>query len=156
MKKIVRRFIDLSLTPKLIDNKEARDPRFLFAAGEFRADKYQDNYGFLAEIHGNELKTLRENLKRARKMLDNAPRDLRDEYEAEVERLELAVKRAESIVNRERADKVQREALQKVSKGENEKRKQGKGSWYLKKCKSKHLFEAVLLMCYELQRSNES
>lgn len=104
-------------------------------AGEFKADKYQHNYAFLAERHGDELKTLRENLKRARKMMNNAPRHLWQDYEEEVQRLELAVKRAESTVNRERADRVQREALQKISKGEKEKQKQGKGKWYLKKCK---------------------
>lgn len=104
-------------------------------AGEFKADKFQQNYGFLTEIHNNELKTLRDNLKRARKMLDNAPRHLRADYEAEVQRLELAVKRTESIVNKERMDRIQQEALRKVSKDEREKRKEGKGNWYLKKCK---------------------
>jgi len=67
-------------------------------------------------------------------MLGNAPRHLRDSYEAEVQRLELAVKRAESVVNKERMDRIQRGALLKVSKMEKEKQKQGKGKWFLKKC----------------------
>lgn len=67
-------------------------------------------------------------------MLGNAPRHLRDNYEAEVQRLELAGKRAESVVNKERMDKLRREALLKASKEEKEKQKQGKGKWFLKQC----------------------
>jgi len=48
--------------------------------------------------------------------------------------LELAVKRAESVVNKERMDRIKRGALLKVSKMEKEKQKQGKGKWFLKKC----------------------
>jgi len=48
--------------------------------------------------------------------------------------LELAVKRAESVVNKERMDKLRREALLKASKEEKEKQKQGKGKWFLKQC----------------------
>jgi len=71
-------------------------------------------------------------------MLSSAPRHLRDSYEAEVQRLELAVKRAESVVNKERMDRIQRGALSKVSKMEKEKQRQGKGKWFLKK---RELFE---------------
>jgi ribosomal RNA-processing protein 36 len=112
-------------------------------AGEFKADKFQQNYNFLAEVHSNELNTLRDSLKRARKMLNNAPRHLRDGYEGEVQRLQLALKRAESAVNKDHMDKIQREALQKVSKNEKEKRKQGKGSWFLKKCQLFRFSSAV-------------
>ncbi|KAF9453857.1 DUF947-domain-containing protein [Macrolepiota fuliginosa MF-IS2] len=118
---------------------ESRDPRFLSVAGEFKADKFQQNYGFLTEVHKSELGTLRDNVKRARKMVDNAPRQLRDDYEAEVQRLELAVKRTESIVNKERMDRIQQQALQRVSKDEKERRKHGKGSWYPKKSEKREL-----------------
>lgn len=101
-------------------------------AGEFKAEKFHKNYSFLADVHHSELDTLRDNLKRARKLLGNAPRHLRDDYEEEVQRLELAVKRAESVVNRERMEGIQREALQKAEKDEKERRRQGKGNWYLK------------------------
>ena len=109
-----------------------RDPRFLPVSGEFDAKRFQSQYGFLAEMHEEELKTLRENLKRARKLLVNSPRDLREERAAEVERLERAVKRAESIVNKDRREKVEMEALSKAAKEEREKRKQGKKAWFMK------------------------
>lgn len=83
-------------------------------------------------MHEEELKTLRENLKRARKLLTNSPRDLRAEREAEVERLERAVKRAESAVNKDRREKVEMEALSKAAKEERDRRKQGKKAWFMK------------------------
>lgn len=104
-------------------------------AGEFSQDKFREQYSFLAENHVSEMRTLRDNLKRARKRLSSAPRDLREEYEAEVGRLELALKRAESSVNRDKREKAEFGALAKVSEEEREKRKQGKGGWWMKECK---------------------
>lgn len=75
---------------------------------------------------------MRENLKTARKRLLASPRDLRAEREAEVARLEVAVKRAESSVNSDRRAKVDQEALTKLNEAESAKRKEGKGSWYMK------------------------
>ena len=103
--------------------------------GEFDSKRFQKQYGFLSHMHSDELKTLRDNLKRARKLLTNSPRDLREEREQEVQRLERAVKRAESTVNKDRQEKVNQEALSKVAREEKERRKQGKGAWYLKSCK---------------------
>lgn len=102
-------------------------------AGEFSADKFQKSYGFLADNHKTELSALRETLKQARKLLASSPRDLRSEREREVYRLEQAVKRAESMVNRDRLQQVEREALSKVKKEEQQKRTQGKGEWWMKK-----------------------
>lgn len=109
-----------------------RDPRFLPITGEFSADRFRSQYGFLSDLHHTELKTLRENLKRARKMLASSPRDLRTEREQEVERLERTVKRAESQVNRDRREKVEASALSKVRQEEKEKQKQGKAAWHMK------------------------
>ncbi|KAF8961000.1 hypothetical protein BDZ97DRAFT_1905681 [Flammula alnicola] len=95
--------------------------------------KIPKSYGFLSDNHKNELATLRETLKQARKLLASSPRELRSEREHEVYRLEQAVKRAESMVNRDRLDQVQRDALSKVKKEELEKRSHGKGEWYLKR-----------------------
>lgn len=83
-------------------------------------------------MHEEELQMLKDNLKRARRLLMNTPRDLREEREAEVERLERAIKRAESTVNKDRQEKVQMEALSKASKEEREKQKQGKKAWFMK------------------------
>ena len=109
-------------------------------AGEFDTKRFHSQYGFLSEMHQEELKALRENLKRARKLLANSPRDLREEREAEVERLERTVKRAESSVNKDRREKVELEALSKVAKEERDKRKQGKGAWYMKDGSSFDMF----------------
>ena len=78
---------------------------------------------------------MRETLKRARKLLSSSPSDLRSERENEVYRLEQAIKRAESMVNKDRLDQVQRDALRKAKKEEESKRQQGKGKWFLKKGK---------------------
>lgn len=120
--------------------QEPRDPRFLPMTGEFDSKRFQQQYNFLSELHSNELKTLRDNLKRARKLLTNSPRDLREEREQEVQRLERAVKRAESTVNKDRQDKVSQEALARVAKEERARREQGKGAWYLKNSKFCLLF----------------
>lgn len=104
-------------------------------AGEFSEEKFQQQYGFLADSHQRELKTLRENLKRARKLITSSPQDLLPEREKEVSRLELAVKRAESLVNKDKRDKVEREALGKVTQEEKVKRKHGKAGWWIKECR---------------------
>lgn len=109
-----------------------RDPRFLSVTGEYDPKRFQTQYGFLSEMHRDELKTLRENLKRARKLLVNSPRDLRAEREAEVERLERAVKRAESLVNKDRREKIEMEALSKAAKEERDRQQQGKKAWFMK------------------------
>ncbi|KAJ7706221.1 hypothetical protein B0H17DRAFT_1036258 [Mycena rosella] len=116
---------------------QPRDPRFLPLAGEFLPEKFQAQYGFLADAHKNELRTLRENLKAARKLLVSSPRDLRAEREAEVGRLEMAVKRAESLVNKDRRAKVDQEALTKLNEAERAKRKEGKGGWWMKESDKK-------------------
>jgi len=80
----------------------------------------------------DELVTLRDNLKRARKLLASSPRHLRPEREAEVERLALAVKRAESSVNRDKRENAEREALIAITKEERNKRQKGKKAYWLK------------------------
>lgn len=90
-------------------------------------------------MHKDELSTLRENLKRARKLLVSSPRDQRLEREAGVERLERAVKRAESAVNRDKRERVEQQAIAQATQEEKEKRKQGKGAFYLKDGTLSHL-----------------
>lgn len=90
-------------------------------------------------MHKTELSTLKENLKRAKKMLASSPRDQREEREEEVARLEQAVKRAESSVNRDKREQVEQDALQKVKEEEKEKRKAGKGAWHMKDSKVEFL-----------------
>lgn len=101
--------------------------------GEFDPNRFTKSYAFLAESHKTELSTLKETLACARKLLSSSPRDLRAEREAEVYRLEQAVKRAESSVNRDKLQAVERDALSQVKKAEREGRAQGKGAWHLKR-----------------------
>ncbi|KAJ7596995.1 hypothetical protein C8J56DRAFT_918858 [Mycena floridula] len=122
-----------------VHTPQVRDPRFLPLSGQFDPDKYRANYGFLSEAHQTELTTLQDNLKRARRLLASAPRATRQEQEEEVQRLELAVNRARSAVNRDRQQKVEQEALSKVSKAEKEKQKQGKAGWWMKDAEKKQL-----------------
>ena len=118
--------------PLIQTTQTPRDPRFIPVTGEYDAKRFHSQYGFLADMHKEELSTLKENLKRARKLLANSPRDLQEERAAEVERLERAVKRAESTVNKDRRERVEVEALSKVAREERERQKQGKKAWYMK------------------------
>ena len=49
-----------------------------------------------------------------------------------MQRLELAVKKAESAVNKERREEAERQALGKLDQEEKEKRKAGKKAWWMK------------------------
>ncbi|KAG6890375.1 hypothetical protein C0992_001965 [Termitomyces sp. T32_za158] len=118
---------------------QERDPRFLPLAGQFSEDSFRHGYSFLAESHIRELDALRDNLKRARKLLASSPRDLYEERADEVQRLEQATKRAESLVNKDKRDKIEQGALAQVKKDELEKRKQGKGEWHMKKANKREL-----------------
>ena len=109
-----------------------RDPRFLPMTGEFSADRFRSQYGFLSGMHQDEMKTLKDNLKRARRMPAASPRDQRAAREAEVERLERAVKRAESTVNKDRRDQIEETAMRRARLAERERQRQGKGAWYMK------------------------
>lgn len=85
-------------------------------------------------MHKEEFSTLKASLARARKLLATSPLHLRESREKEVERLEKALKKTESVVNRERQQQVESQALNKLRKEEKEKQKTGKKAWWLKKC----------------------
>jgi len=90
-------------------------------------------------MHKTELSTLKENLKRAKKMLASSSRDQREEREQEVAKLEQAIKRAESNVNRDKREQIEQDALREAKQEEEEKRKAGKGAWHMKDSKAKVL-----------------
>lgn len=128
-----RRTVVEDTTPK------PRDPRFTHASGQLAPDKFRTQYTFLSDLHTGELAKLREDYKRARKLLANSPRELRAAREEEVRRLERAVKRAESSVNRDKREKVEAEALSRAKQAESERRKLGKGAWFMKESEKKDL-----------------
>ena len=108
-------------------------------------------------MHGTELSNLKENLARAKKLLRSSPRDLREAREEEVQKLEAAVKRAESTVNRDRQEQVTRVAMDKVKKEEQEKQKQGKSGWYLKNCAYEIcLFPTATQICQSSRKERTS
>ena len=127
-------FVTWSL--RSLQAQEVRDPRFLPFTGGFKPHLYRQSYGFLADMHKTELSTLKENLKRAKKMLASSPHNQREEREQEVAKLEQAVKRAESNVNRDKREQIEQDALQKAKQEEKEKRKAGKSAWHMKNCKT--------------------
>jgi ribosomal RNA-processing protein 36 len=120
----------------------------LATTGEFSAEQFSKSYSFLADKHKTELATLKETLKQARKLLASSPRDLRSEREDEVHRLEQAVKRAESLVNKDQLDQLQRDALGKAKKEEELKRREGKGKWFLKKGTYLYILQVIYLTLY--------
>ncbi|KAI9445002.1 hypothetical protein H4582DRAFT_1845149 [Lactarius indigo] len=122
-----------------VQKMDVRDPRFSRLSGNFDATQFRSHYNFLSDMRQGELKTLRENLKRARKLLASSPRDLRPEREAEVERLALAVKRGESSVNKDKREKIEQEALGAIAKEERDKRREGKKAYWLKNAEKKKL-----------------
>ncbi|KAF8585529.1 DUF947-domain-containing protein [Ramaria rubella] len=109
-----------------------RDPRFSDLSGPLSIDKFHTHYDFLPGLHTGELAELKQTWARARKLLISSPQHLRAEREEEVHKLEQAIKRAESTVNREKREEAERQALRKFKQEEREKRKAGKKAWYLK------------------------
>ncbi|RXW22902.1 hypothetical protein EST38_g2957 [Candolleomyces aberdarensis] len=134
-KKPVSRKRTVVEVPKIV----ARDPRFLPMVGDFKPEVFQKSYGFLNDTHTTELQTLRDHLKRARKLLSSSPRDQLEEREAEVERLERAVKRAESLVNKDRQDNIRQDALARAKRQEKEKRNEAEKQELFNKAR----FEAI-------------
>lgn len=64
---------------------------------------------------------------------------MREERAAEVTRLERALKRTESAVDRSKREKRSREALARAKREEREKQEKGKGGWYMKECTFSYL-----------------
>lgn len=116
--------------------QDRRDPRFSALSGTLDPETFAKSYSFLSDIQKIEVPTLKGSLNATRKALLSSPREMRPELETEISRLERALKRAESSVQKSDRDKRERKALMEAEKAEREKRAQGKGSWYMKKCES--------------------
>ncbi|KAF8133799.1 hypothetical protein EV363DRAFT_1161765 [Boletus edulis] len=131
----------------VVDDKlpKPRDPRFMHATGGYDPSKFKQQYEFLSDLRHDELATLRGHVKRARKLLANSPSHLRAEREGEVERLELAMKRAESTVNMNNKERIEFKALQSARQTEKEKRKQGKAEWWISRSAKKQLLSKARL-----------
>jgi ribosomal RNA-processing protein 36 len=122
-------------------SQERRDPRFSTLSGEFNPDKFEHSYSFVADIQQDEVASLRKSLSLARKLSQSSPAHLREERAAEVTRLERALKRTESTVERAKREKRNREVLSNVKKEERSKREKGKGGWFMKTGKQNMLLQ---------------
>ncbi|KAG9315762.1 DUF947-domain-containing protein [Chiua virens] len=131
----------------VVDDKlpKPRDPRFMHAAGRYDPTKFRQRYDFLADFRKDELSTLREHTKRARKLITNSPSHLREEREGEIQRLERATKRAESAVNLDNRERVELEAVRSAKRTEKEKGRQGKAEWWMKRSAKKELLAKARL-----------
>jgi len=139
-KKPVTRKRTIVEVPKI----ERRDPRFDSLSGAVNEDLHQRSFAFLKEQRRAELDNLRQALAKAKKARQNT---------AQLEALEHQLRREE---NKEvQREKVEREklALRKWKAEEREKRKQGKGAFYLKKKAQK---EVVLTDRYQHLSQNKS
>ncbi|KAG9125149.1 rRNA biogenesis protein rrp36 [Ceratobasidium sp. 392] len=108
----------------------ARDPRFAPISGELSQPHFSRAYSFLPELQKSEAATLRESLAKARKQRA-APET--------IDKLERALKRAESALERARREEREREVLAKAKKEEKAKRQEGKGAWFLKKSEKRNM-----------------
>ncbi|KAG8746013.1 rRNA biogenesis protein rrp36 [Ceratobasidium sp. 414] len=113
-----------------VQKRVSRDPRFTELSGELSQPHFAKAYSFLPELQKSEATTLRESLAKARKQRA-APET--------IDRLERALKRAESAVERVRREEREREVLTKAKKEEKANREEGKGAWYLKKSEKRNL-----------------
>ena len=120
-------------SPRFIDSpKERRDPRFSSLSGSFSSDTFQAGYSFLNSLQESEFSQLKTELSNARKLLAQSPEDQRSEREEDVARLQRALKRVETTVERTKREKRDRDALRKAKKEEREKQQNGKKAWFMK------------------------
>lgn len=95
-------------------------------------------YSFLPKILKDELAGLRTAVQMATKAERHCPLADKPARIAERQMLELELGKLRTKIERGEREAKERETLSKVKKVENEKRKEGKGAWYMKKSESNH------------------
>ncbi|KAG9078129.1 rRNA biogenesis protein rrp36 [Ceratobasidium sp. UAMH 11750] len=113
-----------------VQKNVSRDPRFTSVSGELSRSHFANAYSFLPELQKSEAATLRASLAKARKQRA-APET--------IDKLERALKRAESAVEHAKREEREQEVLAKAKKEEKAKREEGKGAWFLKKSEKRKL-----------------
>ncbi|GAA5861700.1 hypothetical protein JCM5353_000545 [Sporobolomyces roseus] len=124
----------VSRTRQIVETttKKSRDPRFDSLSGSVNPELFARSYGFLSGSLQSELDTLRQTAAKARKNPLLPAEDL--------ERIEDSLSRMENrFVERKRKEREQA-AMKDWKKEEKEKRKEGKGAFYLKETEKKKLF----------------
>ncbi|ORY34770.1 hypothetical protein BCR39DRAFT_514618 [Naematelia encephala] len=135
-KKQVTRFRTVVTIPKA----ERRDPRFsTVSAGHVDPNLHSKAYDFLPGMLRSELEQLKSAVKVAIKAERNCPRAERPARVSERERLENELARMRTRVERTEREARERDVLSAAKKAEAQKRKDGKGEWYMKKSEKRDL-----------------
>ena len=111
--------------------QERRDPRFSALSGEFSQEAFGSAYSFIPELQQSEVASLKLALKAARKAAANSSKVTKEAREEEVRKLQKALKRTESMVEKSRRDVRERETISEVKKQEKKKQEDGKKPWYM-------------------------
>lgn len=123
-----------------LPSRQSHDPRFLSTAGRLDPSLHAKGYNFLPELLATEMAQLRQSLAAAVKLEKSCPLREKPQRTAEREAIERDVARLRTKLDRQKIAQREREALAGVKKEEREKRKEGKGAWYMKKGASRFLY----------------
>lgn len=130
-KKQVSRFRHVVDVPRV----DRRDPRFSsLSAGQVNAELHSKGYAFLPEMLEKERAQLKDDVKRLSKLEKTCKLVEKPGVTAQREEKELQLSKVLNRLSSLRREQAEREALSKVKREEREKREQGKGAWFMKKC----------------------
>ncbi|PLW16163.1 hypothetical protein PCANC_19096 [Puccinia coronata f. sp. avenae] len=141
-KKPVTRKRTIVEAPKI----ERRDPRFDSLSGAVNEELHSKSFGFLKEERRKEIEQLRETITKVKKSKQKSNLDVVEELEHELRRQE------NKEVQREKMER-EKHALRKWKAEEKEKRKEGKGAFFLKRKAQK---EIILTDRYQHLSQNKS
>lgn len=96
------------------------------------------SYSFIPKLLKDELSGLRTAVQMATKAEKNCPLAQKPARTAEREMLEMELGRLRTKIERGEREAKERDVLARAKKEENEKRKEGKGAWYMKRSESFH------------------
>lgn len=102
------------------------------SGGVVDAYLHHKSYGFVPNLLRTELSALKQAVSLASKAERTCPLSEKESRIAEREQLEQDLGRMRTRLERTEREMREREVLAVAKKTENEKRKQGKGAWYMK------------------------
>lgn len=130
-KKQVSRFRHVVDVPRV----DRRDPRFSsLSAGQVNAELHSKGYAFLPEMLEKERSQLKDEVKRLSKLEKTCKLVEKPGVTAQREEKELQLSKVLNRLSSLRREQAEREVLSKAKREEREKREQGKGAWFMKKC----------------------
>lgn len=130
-KRQVSRFRNVVDVPRV----DRRDPRFSsLSAGQVNTELHSKGYAFLPELLEKERRQLRDDVKRLLKLERTCKLVEKPGVIAEREEKDVQLSKVLNRLSALRREQAEREAVSKVKHEEREKREQGKGAWFMKKC----------------------